>query len=282
MDGFAVAGRARRGKLPVVGRVPRRAPRSAVPLEAGEAIRISTGAVVPEGAGAVVPVERTESAGRQGGRGHARGGARTSGAPARTCAPGTTVLTRGTELGPAELGVLASVGRAARAVRAARRGWRCWPPATSWRRSARPPAPGTDLELQPAHARRPGGARRRRGRAERDGAGLRRGHPRRARARARGRGRGVRVGRGVGGRARPREGRRSRRSAWRSASGAWRCDRASRRGSGWRGRCAAFGLPGNPVSAMVTFHLFARPALRALQGADPAATRATAPARRSR
>jgi molybdopterin molybdotransferase len=30
-----------------------------------------------------------------------------------------------------------------------------------------------------------------------------------------------------------------------------------------------FGLPGNPVSAMVTFHLFARPALRALQGADP-------------
>jgi molybdopterin molybdotransferase len=38
-----------------------------------------------------------------------------------------------------------------------------------------------------------------------------------------------------------------------------------------------FGLPGNPVSAMVTFHLFARPALRALTGLDPAAgrTRAT-------
>jgi molybdopterin molybdotransferase len=30
-----------------------------------------------------------------------------------------------------------------------------------------------------------------------------------------------------------------------------------------------FGLPGNPVSAMVTFHLFARPALRALIGLDP-------------
>jgi molybdopterin molybdotransferase len=29
-----------------------------------------------------------------------------------------------------------------------------------------------------------------------------------------------------------------------------------------------FGLPGNPVSAMVTFHLFARPALRAMQGLD--------------
>lgn len=37
-----------------------------------------------------------------------------------------------------------------------------------------------------------------------------------------------------------------------------------------------FGLPGNPVSAMVTFHLFARPALRALAGADPRETRASA------
>jgi molybdopterin molybdotransferase len=38
----------------------------------------------------------------------------------------------------------------------------------------------------------------------------------------------------------------------------------------------AFGLPGNPVSAMVTFQLFARPALAALQGAPPGAARATA------
>jgi len=35
----------------------------------------------------------------------------------------------------------------------------------------------------------------------------------------------------------------------------------------------AFGLPGNPVSAYVTFLLFVRPALLALQGADPGATR---------
>jgi molybdopterin molybdotransferase len=41
---------------------------------------------------------------------------------------------------------------------------------------------------------------------------------------------------------------------------------------GTRGDKLVFGLPGNPVSAMVTFHLFARPALRALAGApaDPA------------
>jgi molybdopterin molybdotransferase len=37
-----------------------------------------------------------------------------------------------------------------------------------------------------------------------------------------------------------------------------------------------FGLPGNPVSAMVTFQLFALPAVRALQGADPEPRRARA------
>lgn len=45
---------------------------------------------------------------------------------------------------------------------------------------------------------------------------------------------------------------------------------------GTREETLVFGLPGNPVSAMVTFILFARPALRALAGADPSATRATA------
>lgn len=39
------------------------------------------------------------------------------------------------------------------------------------------------------------------------------------------------------------------------------------------GGALVFGLPGNPVSAMVTFILFVRPALLALQGADPTATR---------
>jgi molybdopterin molybdotransferase len=45
---------------------------------------------------------------------------------------------------------------------------------------------------------------------------------------------------------------------------------------GVRDGTLVFGLPGNPVSAMVTFHLFARPALRAMQGAAPAEERATA------
>jgi molybdopterin molybdotransferase len=42
------------------------------------------------------------------------------------------------------------------------------------------------------------------------------------------------------------------------------------------GEALVFGLPGNPVSAMVTFILLARPALLAMQGRDPSAPRATA------
>lgn len=38
---------------------------------------------------------------------------------------------------------------------------------------------------------------------------------------------------------------------------------------GWRGATLVFGLPGNPVSAMVTFLLLARPALAALVGDNP-------------
>jgi molybdopterin molybdotransferase len=45
---------------------------------------------------------------------------------------------------------------------------------------------------------------------------------------------------------------------------------------GTRGGKLVFGLPGNPVSAMVTFHLFARPALRALAGARADDTRVSA------
>jgi molybdopterin molybdotransferase len=45
---------------------------------------------------------------------------------------------------------------------------------------------------------------------------------------------------------------------------------------GTRKRQCVFGLPGNPVSAIVTFHLFARPALRRLAGGDAHDTRTRA------
>jgi molybdopterin molybdotransferase len=45
---------------------------------------------------------------------------------------------------------------------------------------------------------------------------------------------------------------------------------------GSRGATLVFGLPGNPVSAMVTFILLARPALAAMSGRDPERHRTTA------
>jgi molybdopterin molybdotransferase len=42
---------------------------------------------------------------------------------------------------------------------------------------------------------------------------------------------------------------------------------------GTTGDTLVFGLPGNPVSSMVTFALFVRPAIAALQGSDPRAPR---------
>jgi molybdopterin molybdotransferase len=45
---------------------------------------------------------------------------------------------------------------------------------------------------------------------------------------------------------------------------------------GTRGETLIFGLPGNPVSVMVTFLTFVRPALIAMAGGDPAARRTTA------
>src|SRR5947209_19550294 len=56
MDGYAVRAADTPGRLPVVARIAagRPAPRA---LAAGEAMEISTGGVVPEGADAVIPVE---------------------------------------------------------------------------------------------------------------------------------------------------------------------------------------------------------------------------------
>jgi molybdopterin molybdotransferase len=119
MDGFAVRAADVAGASPgspvrlrLAGESRAGAP-AAFQLRAGEAIAISTGAALPDGADAVVRVEDT----RQGNgqvvieRG-ARGGqdVRQAGEDVRV---GQVVLRRGTRLGAAELGVLASLGHAA-------------------------------------------------------------------------------------------------------------------------------------------------------------------------
>jgi molybdenum cofactor synthesis domain-containing protein len=123
MDGYAVRARSTLGaaddapvRLEVVGELPAgHAPTVAV--GDGEAIRIMTGAPVPDGADAIVIVERTE---RDGGDGvhvfaeaHEGEHIRAAGGDV---AAGEVVFRAGTPLGPAHIGVLSSID--VRSVRA--------------------------------------------------------------------------------------------------------------------------------------------------------------------
>lgn len=117
MDGYAVRAADTAGatgdapvRLHVVGDLPAgHAP--TVPVGPGEAIRIMTGAPIPDGADAIVMVERTERDGDDGVRisvpatvgDHLRPAGGDVGV-------GDVVFTAGTALGPAHLGVLASIG----------------------------------------------------------------------------------------------------------------------------------------------------------------------------
>src|SRR4051812_10085246 len=110
MDGYAVvAGPG--GELPVVGESRAGSPATRV-LSAGEAMRISTGAAVPEGADAVVPVERVEP----GSDGRVRVPESSPGAHIRGAGEdvraGQLVIAAGTELEPAAIAVLAALGYA--------------------------------------------------------------------------------------------------------------------------------------------------------------------------
>ena len=123
MDGFAVRAadleRASAGApvvLPVVDVLPAGATASR-PLAAGEAMRIMTGAMLPEGADAVVPVEDTETMRSPEGRervsiartARAGGNVREAGLD---LAAGAVALEEGRELSAFDLAVLVSLGEA--------------------------------------------------------------------------------------------------------------------------------------------------------------------------
>jgi molybdopterin molybdotransferase len=118
MDGFAVRAEDTRGATPdapvtlrVVDESRAGAPATST-AGVGEAIAISTGAAMPAGCDAIVRIEETEqrdgsiavSVPVESGRDVRRAG--------DDVRAGDVVLTRGTVLGPSELGVLASLGRA--------------------------------------------------------------------------------------------------------------------------------------------------------------------------
>ena len=114
MDGFAVRAEDTPGALTLVGHSAAGRPAGRT-LGAGEAIEISTGAVVPEGADAVVPVERTRGAVEV--EAVARGeNVRPRGGDVRA---GAVVVPAGARLGPPQLAALAAAGVAR--VRCARR-----------------------------------------------------------------------------------------------------------------------------------------------------------------
>jgi len=109
MDGFALRSADAPGLLPVVARIAAGRPASRA-LGAGEAMAIATGGVVPEGADSVVPIEDVEEAGDTvtvpgsvggGGKIRPRGG---------DLRAGETVVAAGTRLGAAHVGALAAAG----------------------------------------------------------------------------------------------------------------------------------------------------------------------------
>ncbi len=272
MDGFAViAGPA--GEVEVVGEARAGHPWAGA-LSAGSAVGISTGAVLPEGADAVVPVERTTAV--EGGRielPETQPGANVRRA-GEDIPLGAVVLRAGARLGPAELGVAASVGRAE---------LRC---------AGRPRVAllvtGDEL-TEPGAPLAPGGiygsnAFALAAQVESAGAQLvgRTTVPdelestRAALAGALDEADVVLVSGGVS--VGPHD---HVKPALRELGVEERFWGVSLRPGkptwfGTRGDTLAFGLPGNPVSAMVTFQLFARPALAALQGAAPEPRRAIA------
>jgi molybdopterin molybdotransferase len=266
MDGFAVvAGDAGR-RLEIVGESRAGAP-AAMVVEPPVAVRISTGAAVPEGASAVVPVERTREE-----DGHVvveidsphGDNVRPAGDDMEA---GQCVLSAGAELNAAAIGLAAGAGRAE--LRCARRprvavlvtGDELVDP-------GRPLGPGQIHESNgltlAALVRRAGAdlAQRHRIPDDRDATVA---IIERALANAdmlvmSG---GVSVG--------PHDHVRPALEQLGVEQRFWGVKLQPGKPTyfGTRDQTLVFGLPGNPVSAIVTFHLFVRTALRALQGLDP-------------
>jgi molybdopterin molybdotransferase len=279
MDGYAIraedvreASRERPAMLRPAGESRAGAAAEAT-LGAGQAIAISTGAVIPAGADTVVRVEDTER--REGEVAvlvPSQPGAHVRRA-GEDIESGDAVLAEGTTLGPAEIGVLASIGRA---------GVSCHRAPTVTVLSTGDELVGVEESLGEGNVRNSNS------------------YALSALARASGSGevRTERVGDDRGATVAAVE--RGLRSDVLVACGGvsvgahdhvkaafdelgvaqvfWGVSLKPGKPAwfGARGETLVFGLPGNPVSAYVTFLLLARPALLALQGADPTRARTEA------
>jgi molybdopterin molybdotransferase len=271
MDGYAV-GDPDAGELPIVGEARAGHP-FARSLDPREAIRISTGAPVPEGAAAVVPVERTAEEGERVRFERVPRGAniRRSGEDVHA---GDRVIEAGTGLGPAEVAMLAALGLPEVSCGGV-------PRVAVLATGDELVAPGAPLlpgQIRDSNAYALAAQSARAGarvvlRSEvADEATA----TRQALASALGVADVVCVSGGVS------VGRHDHVKDALAELGVkqrfWGVKLKPGKPTwfGVLGEKLVFGLPGNPVSAMVTFHLFARPALRRLAGADPGDVRSTA------
>jgi molybdopterin molybdotransferase len=273
MDGYAVAA-GPAGHLPVAGESRAGHPFPGL-LRPGTAVRISTGAQVPEGADAVVPVERTRPVEGDGAvelpETAPGDNVRHAGEDVRA---GDVVLRAGTRLGPAEVAMAASLGLE-HLTCAARPRIALLVTGDELAEPGEPLRPGRIYSSNPralAGLALDAGAVTSLSENVADDAADTRAALERALAAAdvvcvSG---GVSVG--------PHDHVKTALGELGVEERFWgvRLKPGKPTWFGSRYGVLVFGLPGNPVSAMVTFQLFARPALLALQGAAPEPTRLTA------
>jgi molybdopterin molybdotransferase len=261
MDGYALRADDVPGRLPVVGESAAGRPFGA-PLQPGTAVAVSTGAVVPDGADAVVPVEDVRSDGAAVEIATVAKGANIR-PVAGDVAAGTVVAGRGAALTPARIAALAGAGLAAVPC-AARPRVAVLSTGSELRAPGSPLAPGEIYEsnalLLAAQATTAGALAEAR-RPVPDAEPLLRDALEAALdADVLLTSGGVSVG--------PHDLVRRLLAEAGVDEVFWGV--AVRPGKplffGTRERTLVFGLPGNPVSALVCFELFVRPALRALQG----------------
>jgi molybdopterin molybdotransferase len=262
MDGFAIRAEDTPGTLPVVAQIAAGRPAERG-LEAGESMAIATGGVVPQGADAVIPLEYVVETDnsidiaegvKAGANVRPRGG---------DVEAGDEIVSAGARLGPAQIGALAAAGvgafRCARRPRAA-----VLATGTELRPPGEPLGPGQVYEangvMLAAQLETAGAVAERLPAVEDDAAAHRAALERGLEADLLLTSGGVSVG--------PHDLVRRIELELGVEEVFWGV--AVKPGKplsfGVRGRTLVFGLPGNPVSSLVGFELFVRPAVRALQG----------------